>query len=233
MRRSMLVLSVFFGLGACSPPPADGEGVSPAPFAEEIHVFAMEDEIFPPAPCATLFVGSSSIRFWFRLTNDFPEAYVIRRGFGGAAISDINHYFDEVVSRYHPSRIVFYAGENDLNAGMAVEDAVSAFHKFMDMKDSALGATPVYFISVKPSVARVEELPLQAALNQEMAALAETRADLTFIDVAGPMMKDGMVDREVYVSDQLHMNARGYDIWRDVIHRALESESETVSPFCP
>src|SRR3546814_20406517 len=34
-----------------------------ARFGEEIHVFSIEDEVRPATACATLFVGSSSIRF--------------------------------------------------------------------------------------------------------------------------------------------------------------------------
>ena len=233
MRASVLAFVTLVGCAAVSVKPVKGEQMPPAPFAEEIHVFGMEDEIFPPEQCSTLFVGSSSIRFWFRLSSDFPGDHVIRRGFGGATIADINRYFDRVVERYHPSRIVFYAGENDLNAGGTIDEVVGAFRKFLDKKDAALGATPIYYVSVKPSVARMDEFGLQEMLNQRISSMAEARADLTFIDIVTPMMKDGVIEPELYISDRLHMNERGYDIWRVEIHDALESRITTTSPYCP
>ena len=97
---------------AQSPP-----GKAPA-FDAAIAAFAEADLTAMPPRCATLFVGASSIRFWRSLKDDFPDRTVINRGFGGSTIWEVDHYFDRVVAPYQPEEIVFYAGENDLNAGL-------------------------------------------------------------------------------------------------------------------
>lgn len=186
-----------------------------------------------PAPdCATLFVGSSSFRFWFRMQQDFGKRRVIKRGFGGAKVSDINNHFDKVVGRYRPDRIVFYAGENDLNGGKSPVEVATDFGSFLERKTTAMGATPVYFVSVKPSVARITDFAAQTDLNARIAQLAGEREDLVYIDVVAPMLKDGKPRAELFISDKLHMNQKGYDIWREQIKRALRSERASKSPNC-
>lgn len=203
-----------------------------SPFAEEIQVFGVEDEVNPAPDCATLFVGSSSFRFWFRMQQDFGKRHVIKRGFGGAKIADINHYFERVVGRYRPDRIVFYAGENDLNGGKSPVDVVKDFESFLARKTAAMGETPVYFISIKPSVARIPDFAAQTDLNRRIAHLAGEREDLVYIDVVAPMLKDGKPRPELFISDKLHMNRKGYDIWREQIKRSLRSGTASKSPNC-
>lgn len=200
-------------------------------FAEEISVFGVEDEIYPPAPCATLFLGSSSIRFWFRLAQDFPKREIIRRGFGGSTIADANYYFDRIVAPYHPRAIVFYAGENDINAGESPEGVLDDLETFLAKKTAALGDTPVYFISIKPSKARLDDLPKQTEANRLIAALAARRADLVYVDVASAMLENG-APKDIFISDNLHMNHTGYAIWRNIIGKALRDAPASKAPNC-
>lgn len=200
-------------------------------FAEEIGVFAVEDESNPPPRCATLFVGSSSIRFWFGLREDFAFP-TIRRGFGGATIADVNDRFERVVAPYRPARIVFYAGENDLAAGRPAEAAFADFEAFLARKDAALGATPVWFVSAKPSPARWAQVADQRAFNARVAALAKQRRDLAYVDVAGPMLAAGQPRPELYISDGLHMKRAGYAIWAKAIGQALKSARLARAPGC-
>src|SRR5688572_2394579 len=89
----------------------------PAPFEKEIAAFEAADAKSPPPQGAVLFIGSSSIRLWKSLEQDFPNLKVINRGFGGSQIEHSNRYFDKIVAPYRPKLIVFYAGGNDVAAG--------------------------------------------------------------------------------------------------------------------
>lgn len=228
MNRLLLaVIFLFLGLGvvrAEEPAPAE-------PFASEIHLFDIEDEIYPPTACRTLFVGSSSIRFWSRLAEAFPDRKTVRRGFGGATIADVTYYFDRLVLPHRPAAIVFYAGENDINAGRSPELVLAAFVQFMDRKSAALGDTPVYFVAIKPSFARADDFPAQSRANELIAAYARERADLAFIDVVAGMMEAGR-PKDIYIRDGLHMNEAGYGIWRKVIGRSLKKEKTSRAPQC-
>jgi lysophospholipase L1-like esterase len=197
----------------------------PEVFAPEIARFAEADQAGRPAPCQVLFVGSSSIRRWATLANDMSPVPVINRGFGGSTIGDIDFYFDKVVAPYHPRAIFFYAGDNDIAAGKTPAETVADFQRFLDLKDKALGKTPVWFISVKPSKRRWEMMPQMAEVNAGVRKLAAQRADLKFIDVVTPMLQDGQ-PKEIFVADGLHMTPEGYAIWTRVIHPEAEAAAK-------
>ncbi|HVV00036.1 MAG TPA: hypothetical protein VHH88_01655, partial [Verrucomicrobiae bacterium] len=84
---------------------------------KEIHAFELSDETNPPPANCIVFVGSSSIRKWKTLAEDFPGLPVINRGFGGSAIADSVNFADRIIIPYHPREVVIYAGSNDLHGG--------------------------------------------------------------------------------------------------------------------
>ena len=134
---------------------------------------------------------------------------VINRGFGSSHIEYVNRWFDEIVAPYRPRAIVFYAGENDLDAGKSVDRVVADFDAFMARKTRALGKTPVYFISLKPSTLRFAQFQLQSQVNDAIRARAGKRSDLHYIDVVSPMLENGK-PKEIFGPDGLHMTPQGY-----------------------
>lgn len=204
---------------------------SDAPFASEIYNFFVQDELFPPTECRTVFTGSSSIRFWLTLEEDFPDLAPLNRGFGGSEITHLIGYFDILLSRHQPREIIFYAGENDLNAGASPADLAARFDVFMDMKTERLGDAPVYFVSVKPSYARLGELGAQSAANALIEAYADTRDDLIYVDIVSPMM-DGEVPKQIFISDELHMNLDGYAIWTETLSDLLNNQDRPKRSGC-
>jgi len=211
---------------AQSPP-----GKAPA-FDVAIATFEEADRSAMPPRCATLFVGASSIRFWRSLKEDFPDRTVINRGFGGSTIWEVDHYFDRVVAPYRPKEIVFYAGENDLNAGRTPDEAYADFVHFMRLKEKALGATPVWFISAKPSKLRFDQLGKQSALNAKLRALADRRDDLAYIDVVPAMRKPDGTPKDIFVEDNLHMTPEGYALWTPLVDAALDAGQSAKAPGC-
>ena len=226
-----LVLFAAMSLAACAsagtvtdarsvPPAITAELPADAPFRDEILRFSALDRESPPPACSVLFVGSSSIRLWSSLREDMAPLPVLNRGFGGSTIAQSYMYFDRIVAPYRPRAIVFYAGENDLDGGQSPAAVASEFARFMDLKRGRLGATPVFYISAKPSKARYTQLDRQTQLNAAIRRLAAASKDLTFIDVVTPMLHDGQ-PQDLYVEDGLHMKAAGYAIWRGLVRDAL------------
>src|SRR5829696_5225130 len=72
------------------------------PFEKEIQAFEAADRKQMPAPGGVLFVGSSSIRLWKTLEQDFPGVPVINRGFGGSTIPHSTRYAPKIVLPYKP-----------------------------------------------------------------------------------------------------------------------------------
>jgi len=231
MRATALALALIAGLAAPAlaqqAPAQQAPGpTGPERFAPEIAAFAAADRAHAPTPCGFLFVGSSSIRFWKTLEADMAPVPAINRGFGGSTIADVDYYFDQVVTPYRPRAIVFYAGENDINAGEAPSIVTGNFARFMELKTKAFGAaTPVYFISLKPSKLRWLQRDRQAQVNAQVQALAAQRRDLHYIDVAPAMLVNGE-PKDIYVADGLHMTPEGYKLWTEVIRPVVHAEAK-------
>ena len=84
---------------------------------KEIAAFEQLDRTNPPPKGALLFIGSSTIRLWKTLAQDFPEHRVINRGFGGSEIVDAAHFAERIIFPYEPRMIFLRAGGNDIHAG--------------------------------------------------------------------------------------------------------------------
>lgn len=209
---------------AAAPPPPP-ETLSPERFAQEIAHFAELDAAAAPPACSYLFVGSSSIRFWKSLSEDMAPYPTLNRGFGGAHVSDVDYYFDKVVTPYKARAIFFYAGDNDLWAGKTPDQVIADFKTFMDLKTQKAGQTPVYFIAVKPSKQRFAQIGLQDQVNQAVRTLGKTRKDLRFVDIVPPMLEAG-APKDIFVGDGLHMTTEGYALWTSVVRPVLVADAK-------
>ena len=238
MKRLLLASLAAVALSACSTTaPLPDLALTPsatAPrFDDAIAAFEIADKQTPAPKCATLFVGASSIRFWKSLKEDFPDRTVINRGFGGSTVWEVDYYFDRVVKPYHPKEIVFYAGENDLWIDKRTPDQIYAdFVQFMHLKEQALGATPVWYISAKPSKQRFEQFSKQADLNSRVKVLADQREDLAYIDIVPAMLKLDGTPKDIFVADDLHMTPDGYALWTPIVDAALDAGQSAKAPGC-
>ena len=197
----------------------------------EIDQFVKADQRSPPVPCQVLFLGSSSIVNWQTLEADMRPLPVIKRGFGGSQVEHVNLWFDQIVTPYRPRAIVLYEGENDIAAGKQVSKVLADFDAFMARKTAALGQTPVYFISIKPSKLRLWQIQSQTQVNEGIRARAATRSDLHYIDVVALMMNDGK-PKNIFVDDNLHMTPAGYAIWTQAVRSALLPEADSEARIC-
>ena len=202
-----------------APPPAVAQRAAPAQWDTAFAAFAAEDAVHPHPPGGVLFVGSSSIRLWSDLENQFKDLpVVIKRGFGGSQLSDCVKNLSRLVLRYQPRMVLVYAGDNDLAAGSAPNDVLHRFAAFVDGVHATLPATRIAYISIKPSPARAVLLPEIRTANALIRDYAKREVNVDYIDVFTPMLDaDGRPRRELFRDDALHLNGDGYALWKRVI----------------
>jgi lysophospholipase L1-like esterase len=187
-------------------------------FETEIKAFEVADKTNPPPTRAVLFVGSSSIRLWETLAQDFPRAKVINRGFGGSQIADSLAYADRIILPYRPKTVVLYAGDNEIAAGKSPEEVFADFKALARTIHRKLPRTRVRFISIKPSPSRWRLADKIKAANQLIAEFCGQDKRLAYIDVFSPMLgTDGRPRPELFVKDKLHLNAQGYELWARIV----------------
>ena len=121
--RSRRPLVLLAGLLLCALA-ASAQVAAPAPPAldlakweAEIRAFEEADRQSPPPTGGIVFAGSSSIRLWTTMTDDFAGLPVLNRGFGGSQIREVTAFADRIVIPYRPRLIVFYCGSNDVDGG--------------------------------------------------------------------------------------------------------------------
>lgn len=193
------------------------------PFEAEIAAFEQADRQNPPPSHAILFVGSSSIRMWKSLENDYPGYAVINRGFGGSQFSDLLHFTDRIVLPYQPRQIFVYEGDNDINAGVTPGTVLQRFKTFVGRVQEQLPDTEIVFISIKPSPARRNVFGQMNSANMLVKSYALLTDGVRYADVFNPMLNGrGQIRGELFIEDELHMNARGYDVWERVIRPYLD-----------
>ncbi|HSW17924.1 MAG TPA: SGNH/GDSL hydrolase family protein [Ramlibacter sp.] len=192
-------------------------------WAASFAAFAQADQASQPAPGGVLFVGSSSIRLWSNLAEDFRGVpVVINRGFGGSTMADCDRFARQLVVRYKPRQVLVYAGDNDLSQGRSPADVLKSFQAFVKTVRSELPDARIDYISIKPSPARVALLPQIKEANALLAAYTATLPDVGYIDVYSAMTdRRGQPRGELYGPDRLHMNRAGYELWRDLIQRRV------------
>ncbi len=194
-----------------------------AKWENEIAAFEKADAQTPPAKGGIVFVGSSSIRLWKTLAQDFPQHRVLNRGFGGSEIADSVYYADRLVLPYEPRMVVLYAGGNDLNNGRPPEEVFADFKAFTARLRTKLPDAEIAYISSAGNPSRWAQVENVKALNASIEAFIKEQPHMKFIDVFHPMLgDDGLPKPEIFVADKLHMNAEGYRIW-----------TAAVGPFLP
>jgi lysophospholipase L1-like esterase len=224
----LLLAALFLSLAAgcatqkATPPPTTQEDGKPLPFIQEILAFETSDRTNPPPRGAILFVGSSSIRLWKTLAQDFPGHRVVNRGFGGSQIIDSVRYADRIVFPYKPKQIVMYAGGNDINAKKTPEQVFADYKAFVKKVHAELPRVQIAYISIAPNPARWAQVEQVRQANQMIADFTKTDRRLTYIDTFTRMLgPDGQPLPDIYVSDRLHMNAKGYELWKGIVGPVL------------
>ena len=192
-------------------------------FEEEIE--ALEQKILDHTDKKDLvvFYGSSSIRLWENLESDLAPLNILNLGFGGSSFSWCIYYFERLFANIKPSHMVIYVGDNDLANGIKPEKVLKKFRMLVKMVRLTFPKMPLDFITIKPSPIRTYLLPeiqlTNKLIRKELMGLDKAR----LINVFDSMLNERNVARpELYLEDQLHMNEKGYKIWRGVVRRYFE-----------
>lgn len=193
-----------------------------AVWEKEISAFEAADKTNRPPQGTILFLGSSTIRLWKTLAQDFPDTPVINRGFGGSEIVDSTHFADRIVFPYAPKQIIFRSGGNDLQNGKSAADVFADFKTFVATIHAKLPKTEIVFMSWNNSQSRWSSAKREQALNQLIADYAKTQSRVKYLDVADFCLDTkGLPRPELFQSDKLHFNPEGYKLLVERVRPAL------------
>jgi lysophospholipase L1-like esterase len=194
------------------------------PFWKEVQVFKQKDSIEFPAANQVLLIGSSSFTLWKDVQEYFPQHKILNRAFGGSTLVDLTRFRYDVIYPYQPKQIVIYCGENDFASSdtVTVEIVMQRFKTLYNLVRAKYASVPLLYVSMKPSPSRAHLLPKYREANQQIERFLKADRKAAFADVYHPMLKtDGTVMDDIFKEDNLHMNAKGYAIWKKVLEKLL------------
>ena len=208
---------------------AAGQGPHHVQWEPAIQAFEAADKTNPPPRNAVLLIGSSSMVKWTNAPAQFPEHRLINRGFGGSHLSDSVAFVDRIVVPYQPRLVVLYAGDNDIAAGKSPEQVLADFKEFVAKVQSALPDTRIAFIAIKPSPSRTKFIAAIKTANRLIQEFIASQPKLIYVDVYTAMLGfDGQPRAELFVSDQLHLNEAGYQLWAGILRPVLDREAPSL-----
>lgn len=197
----------------------------PRPFTNEVNQMVAGDSAINKKRII-LFTGSSSIRMWKDIKTYYPNHNVLNRGFGGSQMNDLLFFFDKLVTPYNPKMIFIYEGDNDLASGKSADEILVTADSVLALIRSKVSRNvKVAFIAAKPSIARWDIKDKYIEFNSKLKDWTATKKNVVFVDVWTPMLDaNGEVQKDLFVSDGLHMNKKGYDIWAKEVEKFMPSK---------
>jgi lysophospholipase L1-like esterase len=184
------------------------------PFQKEVKSLTERIDQKGWEPNSFVFTGSSSVRLWRNLQEEFPTIPIINTGFGGSQASDLLVHLDELVIRYSPEKVFIYEGDNDIFEGKEATQIMTDIDLLVNRILQKLPETNIVLISAKPSPSRWQLKTSYRILNDLMRQYATTHNQVDFMNVWDVMLdKTGKPISEIFIADSLHMNEKGYAIW--------------------
>lgn len=188
-------------------------------YEDEVHqLIQRRNEL--PYPPLSIFYGSSTIRLWDTLYEDFNEFQPVNLGFGGSTLEACVYFFNRIVTPLQTAERMFvYAGDNDLGDGKSPEAVLHYFKQFSSEVKKQFPDIPCYYISIKPSFSRWNINDNIQYTNQLIAAEIELqKLNFQFINIYDAMLgENGYPNPAYYEEDGLHLSKQGYNILTDII----------------
>ena len=182
------------------------------------------------APGGIVLLGSSNIRMWNTLADDFPGMNVVNRGVGGCRLVELVEFAPRLVAASKPRVIVVGAGTNDVNAGTLTADIRAAFERLVDTLRRDHPDATIAFLAISPTVKRWEQRDRQEEANAAIKAFIDTRGEskLVYLDANAAFLgADGTPAPECFLDDMQHPstigNARRAELMRPALKDLLES----------
>lgn len=220
MLLKTLLLSVVFTQLLVDDPLANYREAAIERWEAEIQQLEELDARTTDPEHAVLFIGSSSVRMWETIAEDMAPWPTIRRGYGGAKLSDLAVFVERLVNPHQFDALAVFVA-NDIS-GSATDKSpaeVLALYQYVVATVRKSNPTqPIYFIGITPSSSRFKVWKQIKQANQLIADYCQTDPNLHYIDTADRYLSaDGTPNDALFRDDKLHLNRDGYKLWAEII----------------
>ncbi|UCD59785.1 MAG: G-D-S-L family lipolytic protein [Flavobacteriaceae bacterium] len=192
-------------------------------FQQEImEIQEKYDSLWDNTKETIVFTGSSSIRLWKDLQETYPKYQIVNSGFGGSEASDLLTYTQELILQYNPKKVFIYEGDNDINANKKPKDIISVFKEIILKIKNSNPETWIVIISAKPSLTRWHLKGKYKSLNRRFNRLCKKEQYVNYANIWNIMLDRKKLRQDIFIEDGLHMNAKGYELWDQIISNYIQ-----------
>ncbi len=207
-------------------------GPPPARWKEEIAAYEKLERDQPPVQGGVCLIGSSNIRLWTTLADDFPGMNVVNRGVGAALLAELATFAPRLVAGSKPRVIVVSAGGNDISAGATAADVCQAFERLVANVRQDVPDVAIAFVAISPSIKRWDQADRQREANEAIRTFVESGRGgqgLRFIDANAAFLgPDGRPAPECFLDDQQHPSTIGNARRAAIMRPVLESMEDRL-----
>ena len=177
-----------------------------------------------------LFIGSSSIRLWNDIENDMLPYSSVKRGYGGAHYYDLIHFTERLITNHSPKAILIFVanditGSNDvfkINNDLSPKQVKKLFKYCYKSIRKIHKQVPVFVIETTPTPSRWDVWDKISEANDLINSYCESKLNLHFITTRDKFIDDnGLPIKSFFISDELHLNKKGYKLWSEIIKEKL------------
>ena len=174
-----------------------------------------------------VFLGDSisDINEW---GNAFPDLNIINRGINGDTTFGVLNRLDNII-KLKPKKVFILIGINDITKGVSDEDILKNYDSIISTLKEGSPDTEIYIQSVLPTNQELASEYYQMktnndtilATNQEIENMSKSQ-NVVYVDLYKNFIDTkGQLDA-AYTIDGIHLNAKGYKIWEEVLKVYLD-----------
>jgi len=176
-------------------------------------------ETLPKSKKDIIFLGNSITDNceWAEL---FGNPHIKNRGIGGDDTEGILERLSDITSG-QPAKIFLMIGTNDLAFGKTVDYIIANYRKIITRIRQESPRTKIYIQSVLPTDDAIQTNRKNTdiiLINEGLEKLAR-EFSLPYIDLFSAFKTENNKLNREYSLDGLHLNGKGYLLWKDVIAR--------------
>jgi lysophospholipase L1-like esterase len=198
---------------------------------DEIAAYEQLDRDSPVEPGGVALLGSSNIRMWNTLADDFPGMNVVNRGVGGCRLEELAVFAPRLLAAVKPRVILVSAGTNDIASGATTDSIRDSFVRFVTAVRRECPEAAIVFLAISPTVKRWDHIDRQREANAAIKQVIDEQArdgDLVYLDANAAFLgPDGQPAAECFLDDMQHPstigNARRAELIHPVLRQILEA----------
>lgn len=195
----------------------------PVKFLEDMERFEKDDNLNSRKQFDVVFTGSSSWTKWKSLPEDMAPLPALNRGFGSSKILDLVYFSNSYLYKLQP-KLVFVYCENDIPS-LKVSQIELLFRYLEQVYHSKLPKTKIIFCGIKKSISRRSHWAKVDEVNFYLKNNLAKRKNCGYLEMNASISDEkGIPKGEYFLADSLHVNAKGYAKWIEVIKPVLANE---------